>query len=162
MRRRMLLFALMALILALAMTACSSKTDAAAGAAQATEPEAVAGLVIDATTLTEAPTFVDWNQDGTAMQLIARKAEGQVRLAFNTCQSCGGSPYAWFEDLGDGNLQCQNCGLTFPLETVGTEKAAGCNPVTIADFIVEGDVVTIPAALLADNAARFANWKHFE
>ena len=97
------------------------------------------------------------------MQLIARKDDaGHVRLAFNTCQSCGGSPYAWFEDLGDGNLQCQNCGLTFPLDTVGTEKATGCNPVTITDFTVEGDTVTVPEALLKANVARFANWKKFD
>ena len=146
------------LLSALVLTACAGKADATPEAA-----EAAAGLTIDAATLTGEPTFIDWEQDGTAMQLIARKDDaGQVRLAFNTCQSCGGSPYAWFEDLGDGNLQCQNCGLTFPLDTVGTEKAQGCNPVTIADFTVEGDTVTVPEALLKANAERFANWKHFD
>ena len=140
------------LLSALLLAACASKAENAGGE----------GLVIDAAALTGEPTFIDWDQDGTAMQLIARKDDaGNARLAFNTCQSCGGSPYAWFEDLGDGNLQCQNCGLTFPLDTVGTEKAQGCNPVTITDFTVEGDTVTVPAALLAQNAARFANWKKF-
>ena len=124
---------------------------------------AAAGLSIDLSTLSASPTFVDWEQDGVAMQLIALlDADGNPRLAFNTCQSCGGSPYAWFEDLGNGALQCQNCGLTFPLDTVGTEKAQGCNPVTIADFTVEGDTVTVPEALLKANAERFANWKHFD
>lgn len=146
------------LLAAVLLAACQGQADAPAA-----EPAEAAGLTIDAGALTGAPTFIDWEQDGTAMQLIARKDDaGNVRLAFNTCQSCGGSPYAWFEDLGDGNLQCQNCGLTFPLETVGTEKAQGCNPVTIADFTVEGDTVTVPEALLKANAERFANWKKFD
>ena len=38
----------------------------------------------------------------------------------------------------------------------------GCNPVTITDFTVEGDVVTVPEAVLKANVARFANWKKFE
>lgn len=120
-------------------------------------------LNISAASLTQEPTFVDWTQDGTAMQLIARKDDtGAVRLAFNTCQSCGGSPYAWFEYLGNNTLQCQNCGLTFPLDTVGTTKAAGCNPVTITEFTVDGDTVTVPQSVLADNAQRFTNWKKIE
>lgn len=123
----------------------------------------ISTLTFSAAALTQEPAFVDWTQGGTAMQLIARKDEtGAVRLAFNTCQSCGGSPYAWFEYLGSNTLQCQNCGLTFPLDAVGTAKAAGCNPVTITEFTVLGDTVTVPQNVLADNAYRFANWKKFE
>lgn len=119
-----------------------------------------AALTFSSAELTQEPTFVDWTQNGTAMQLIARKDEaGTVRLAFNTCQSCGGSPYAWFEYIGDNTLQCQNCGLKFPLDTVGTTKAAGCNPVTIMDFSTDGDTVTVPQKVLAENAERFTNWK---
>lgn len=125
--------------------------------------ETESALAFSASALTREPTFVDWIQDGTAMQLIARKDEtGAVRLAFNTCQSCGGSPYAWFEYLGNNTLQCQNCGLTFPLDTVGTTRAAGCNPVTITEFTVDGDTVTVPQSVLADNVQRFTNWKKIE
>lgn len=71
-------------------------------------------LSIDAAALGAEPSFIDHTQDGVAMQLIAIKdADDTVRLALNTCQSCGGSPYAWFEYIGDDTLQCQNCGLTF-------------------------------------------------
>ena len=143
---------------ALLLAACGSRADS-----KTEQTASAAGLTIDAKVLTGEPTFIDVEQDGTAMQLIARKDDsGAVRLAFNTCQSCGGSPYAWFEDLGDGNLQCQNCGLTFPLDTVGTTKAAGCNPVTITGYTVEGDTVTVPEALLKTNVERFANWKKFD
>ena len=143
------------LLSALLLTACSGRADAPV-------EQAAADLTIDVKALTGDVTFIDWEQDGTAMQLIARKDDsGAVRLAFNTCQSCGGSPYAWFEDRGDGMLQCQNCGQTFPLDSVGTEKAMGCNPVTITDFTVEGDTVTVPEAVLKANVERFSNWKKF-
>ena len=142
---------------ALMLAGCAESTEKSTGA---NAGEAKTALTINAAALTREPIFVDWTQDGTAMQLIARKDEtGAVRLAFNTCQSCGGSPYAWFEYLGSDTLQCQNCGLTFPLDTVGITRAAGCNPVTITEFTVDGDTVTVPQSVLADNVQRFANWK---
>ena len=150
-----LLFLLLAVMM---LAGCAAQTENAA------ETNAkINTLTFSAVSLTQEPTFVDWNQDGTSMQLIARKDNsGAVRLAFNTCQSCGGSPYAWFEYLGNNTLQCQNCGLTFPLDTVGTTKAAGCNPVTITEFTVDGDTVTVPQSVLADNVQRFTNWKKIE
>lgn len=143
------------LLSALLLTACTAKSDAATE-----QNPAATGITIDTRALSGEPAFIDVKQDGTAMQLIARKDDaGNVRLAFNTCQSCSGSPYAWFENLGDGTLQCQNCGLTFPLDTVGVEAAQGCNPVTITDYTVDGDTVTVPESLLKANVKRFANWK---
>ena len=117
-------------------------------------------LNIDAAALSAEPSFIDHTQDGVAMQLIAiRDEDDTVRLALNTCQSCGGSPYAWFEYIGDDTLQCQNCGLTFNTATVGTPKAAGCNPVTVSDFTVEGDTVSVPGSVLASAKDLFKNWK---
>ena len=157
-KKWMILFFLVAAALALA--GCAAQSENAVDKSENAVPTT---LVFSAAELTQEPTFVDWTQDGTAMQLIARKDEtGAVRLAFNTCQSCGGSPYAWFEYLGNNTLQCQNCGLLFPLNTVGTTKAAGCNPVTITEFTVEGDTFTVPQSVLADNAQRFTNWKKIE
>ncbi|MBR1709875.1 MAG: DUF2318 domain-containing protein [Clostridia bacterium] len=135
----------------------TAQSEKAAEPETSAEPET---LSFSAADLTGEPTFVDWIQDGIAMQLIARKDDaGEVRLAFNTCQSCGGSPYAWFEYLGNNTLQCQNCGLTFPLDTVGITRAAGCNPGTITEFTVDGDTVTVPQSVLAENAQKFVNWK---
>ena len=149
---------LLLLMIALLLTACAAKSDAAME-----QNPAATGITIDAKMLTGEPSFIDVEQDGTAMQLIARMDDtGNVRLAFNTCQSCGGSPYAWFEDLGDGTLQCQNCGQIFPLDVVGTEAAQGCNPVTIANYTADGDTVTVSEAVLKANVERFANWKKFD
>ena len=151
------------LFLLLMTAALAGGSAAAEGTADAGNPGTAPGLAFSAAALTGEPSFVDWEQEGTAMQLIARKDDtGAVRLAFNTCQSCGGSPYAWFEYLGNGTLQCQNCGLVFPLDSVGTTRAAGCNPVTVTEFSVDGDTVTVPQSVLAENAKRFANWKKFE
>ena len=97
---------LIALICALVLTlaACGSKTPAATEAPATDTPAteapavetaakaetaeaAVEGLTIPLSGLTEEPLFVDWNQDGTAMQLIALVgAAGASQLAFNTCQ----------------------------------------------------------------------------
>ena len=140
-------------VIMMALSSCASKSEAAE-----VNPEA-AGLTFDASTLTGEPTFIDAESDGVAMQLIALKVGDEVRLAFNTCQSCQGSPWAWFEYLGNGRLQCQNCLQIFGLEVVGTKDAIGCCPITITDFVVEGDVVKVPASVLSDNAFRFKNWK---
>ena len=145
-------------LLATLMMVCSS--GGTEEAADINDGETNSGLTFSAAELTTEPTLVDWVQDGTTMQLIARKDEaGAVRLAFNTCQACGGSPYAWFEYLGNNTLQCQNCGLIFPLDSAGTTRTAGCNPVTITEFTVKGDTVNVPQSVLADNVKRFANWK---
>ena len=144
----------------LMLAGCAAQTESAPDAG--VKPE-INTLTFSAKALTREPTFLDWTQNGTAMQLIARKDEsGEVRLAFNTCQSCGGSPYAWFEYLGNDTLQCQNCGLSFALDTVGTTRASGCNPVTITEFTVDGDTVTVPQSVLADNVHRFTNWKKID
>ena len=118
-----------------------------------------AGLTVDITDLKEEPMFVDAEVDNIAMQLIALRMDDEVRLAFNTCQACQGSPWAWFEYLGDGVLQCQNCHQTFGMEIVGTEEAKGCCPITISDFDVDGNILTIPETVLTENAFRFKNWK---
>ena len=57
------------------------------------------------------------------MQIIALlDADGTPHLAYNTCQVCAGSPYAYFA-YQQGALVCQNCGNAFDLSSVG--QAAG-------------------------------------
>ena len=123
------------------------------------------GLTIDSSALTEEPSFIDWEEDGTAMQLLARKdADGKVYLAYNTCQSCNGSPYAYFVYLPEENaLQCQNCGLTFPVESINavTNKDS-CNPYPLSQYSEEGGVITISKAALSEGSKLFKGWKQFE
>lgn len=120
-------------------------------------------LVIETATLTNEPGFINWEEDGTPMQVIALKsADGSVRLAFNTCQSCKGSPWAWFEYLDNGKLQCQNCMQQFSLELVGTAESSGCSPITISDFSEGEGTVTISKNVLTEAVPWFENWKRTE
>lgn len=119
------------------------------------------GLEIRVDSLSAEPRFVDWTQDGVAMQLIAlRDAGGEIHLALNTCQVCAGSPFAYFE-YEDGLLVCQNCGNAFSLGAVG-QAGSGCNPLPMADWSEDGEVLRVSGEALARNAAAFKNWKVFQ
>ena len=135
---------------------------AASLSAAATEDADWQELKIPLELLSEEPTFLDYSGGTVPMQLIAVASGEDVRLAWNTCQSCGGSPYAWFEYIGNGELQCQNCGLTFPLSTVGTTAASGCNPVPITDYTVQNGKIVIPASAFERESVRFETWKVFD
>lgn len=133
---------------------------AGCGSVKQTEAAPSGDLEIAAGALTSEPSLIDWREGETPMQLIAlREESGEVRLAFNTCQSCNGSPWAWFEYLGDGSLQCQNCMLTFPLSSVGAEGVQGCSPIRVPAFTERDGKIIVSARVLAEAAPLFQNWK---
>ena len=144
----------MVLCLALTLSGCgASSTQSADGA-----PAASSGMSIPLSELTQEPKFYDWNENGTDMQLIALiDASGEVQLAYNTCQVCASSPYAYFE-LKNERLICQNCGNAFPYSAVG-KMSGGCNPMPVSDYAVSADTIDIQSDELAKNAKAFANWK---
>ena len=151
--------ALLLIALAAALSGCGS-SKAAEEAAAIEEAMKVDGLAIQVAELTAEPAFIDWQQDGIDMQLLAlRNDSGEVQLAYNTCQSCAGSPYAYFE-YDKGVLTCQNCGNRFGLDSVG-RVAGGCNPKPVGDYVEADGVVVIPTAELASVAPAFKNWKAF-
>ena len=101
-----------------------------------------------------------WADCGDACREIrdgAPYADGTPRLAYNTCQVCAGSPYAYFA-YQQGALVCQNCGNAFDLSSVG-QAAGGCNPLPVTDYQTDADTITSPAAALKQASAAFANWK---
>ena len=131
-----------------------------APATEAPATEAANGLAIPLANLSTQPLFIDWNQDGTAMQLIALvDAAGALQLAFNTCQVCAGSPYAYFE-YQNGVLVCQNCGNRFALSAVG-KVSGGCNPMPVTNYENDGAQLVVPEDVLAQAAPSFKNWKAF-
>ena len=158
-----------ALMTALLLTGCGAdKVDNDAQptqqpAAQSTEPADTQAAVqndwtIPLSELSAEPAFFDRTQDGVAMQLIALvDADGAVHAAYNTCQVCAGSPYAYF-DYENGKLVCQNCGNAFDVSSVGA-AAGGCNPMPAADYRVEGDMLVISETELERALPSFANWK---
>ncbi len=148
-------FLTLAVLAALALAALLS----ACGSGSSQSETASDELTIPLDSLSDQPSFIDWEQDGTPMQLIALLDGDQVRLAYNTCQSCAGSPYAYFE-YADGLLTCQNCGNQFGLDSVGA-VVGGCNPLPVGEASVEDGSVVIPASELKANASAFANWRKF-
>jgi uncharacterized membrane protein len=118
-------------------------------------------LLIPAGELTDTARFFSAIVDGTAMEIMAvRAADGSVRTAFNTCQVCNGSPFAYFVQKGD-TVECQNCGNAFPMDRVGV-TAGGCNPVPItSEYRAETDGgVSIPYETLASAKPLFKVWKN--
>ena len=93
----------------------------------ASQAEPSGDLTIALDSISETPSFIDGSIDGQPMQVIAvRDADGAVRLSYNTCQVCKGSPWAYFE-VQNGKLVCQNCGNAFDFSAIG-QNGYGCMP----------------------------------
>ena len=113
-------------------------------------------LVIEKTLLSEEPVFVNYDSDGTWIQLIAVIAsDGTYRLSLNTCQSCSPSPAAYFT-FQNGKMVCRNCGSAFTTDDVGS-SAMGCNPMNI-EYAEEEDRIVVDTALLDEYSVRFEKW----
>lgn len=173
-------FAAVGLVLAFAVTGCSSKDNGDSNGDNSTENSSInsgvenntaasdsqdikegESLVIPAGEVSETAKFYPVTVDGTRMEVTAVKAsDGTIRTAFNTCQVCNGSPKAYFVQSGN-TLQCQNCGNKFPMDSVEVE-ANGCNPVPIfdEDKTVTDESITVSYDKLQENTYRFSqNWK---
>ena len=148
-----------------AFTACGSTNTEEKSATSKEKDAAVAyvtpdvengTIAIDTDTLTEHPLYVNYDSNGTNIQMIAVKAsDGSARLSFNTCQACNPSPRAYFEEQ-DGKLVCQNCGNVFTMDSVG-EASGGCNPMNL-NYEIADDRLTVQTADLDNYADNFASW----
>lgn len=113
-------------------------------------------ISIDADTLTSKPVYINYDSNGTNIQLIAVEAsDGTPRLSLNTCQVCNPSPKAYFKEQ-DGRLVCQNCGNVFTTDSVG-ETSGGCNPMYI-DYKNTDGKLTVSVVDLDTYADQFASW----
>lgn len=156
-----------AAIVIAALSACGSSNTADSGnAKQDTEKKETAvyetpavengEIAIDTAALTSTPMYINYDANGTNIQLIAVKAsDGTARLSLNTCQVCNPSPKAYFKEQ-NGKLVCQNCGNTFTTDSVG-ETSGGCNPMYI-DYKNSDGKLTVSVADLDTYADRFASW----
>ena len=126
----------------------------------ASQAEPSGDLTIALNSISETPSFIDGSIDGQPMQVIAvRDADGTVRLSYNTCQVCQGSPWAYFE-LQNGQLVCQNCGNAFALSAVG-KGGYGCMPLMVPAYTLTETSVVIPHDTLVQVKDAFENWKVF-
>ncbi|HOM01867.1 MAG TPA: DUF2318 domain-containing protein [Acetivibrio sp.] len=118
-------------------------------------------LVIPKSEVTERVKFYPYNADGTKLEVLAvRASDGSIRTAFNTCQVCNGSPWAYFKQQGE-LLVCQNCKNSFKMDMVEQERG-GCNPVPITkdDKTDDGANIIISRDFLVQNKGLFPKtWK---
>lgn len=113
-------------------------------------------ISINADTLTSNPMYINYDSNGTNIQLIAVKgSDGTPRLSLNTCQVCNPSPRAYFKEQ-NGRLVCQNCGNVFTIDSVG-ETTGGCNPMYI-DYKNTDGKLTVTVADLDTYTDQFASW----
>ena len=131
-------------------------TENAAAASYITPAVENGQLAIDIGTLTEHPLYVNYDSNGTNIQMIAVNAsDGSARLSLNTCQTCNPSPKAYFKERS-GKLVCQNCGNVFKMDSVGG-TAGGCNPMNIQYTVADGKI-TVNTADLDSHAKLFSSW----
>ena len=146
-------------LLLAAFLALSFATAESANAARYinTVPDAQGNLVIDTAGITSQASFVNYAANGSVIQLIVvRASNGEIRTAFNTCQSCNPSPRAFFVQKGS-RFVCQNCGNAFATNQIGLQKG-GCNPAPVMQKQMDGNKLIIPANYLAQYAPNFKNW----
>lgn len=163
------IFTAISLALVLSFSACGNTSDE-----QATEEIAEAvtelnteaaaeqtDLVIPVDEITETAKFYPVTVDGTDMEVFAvRDSSGNIRTAFNTCQSCYTSGNGRYKVEGT-DLVCRNCGFHFTADQVGEGSNGGCSPWAISsdERTDTEETITISYELLASAKSLFANWK---
>ena len=154
------------------MTGCTSKTieeekdlDAPARLKEVTGKIVKANLddngniIINEKEITEEVVYISYEYEGVTIGLLAvRNSKGKVIVVVNTCQSCGGSPYAYFVQVGD-KIQCQNCGSLFAIDDLENLDNNGCNPIGIEDRINQDGKIIIGTEQLKTLKNKFENWK---
>lgn len=117
-------------------------------------------LTIPLSSVSETASFYPVTVDGTKMEVLAiRTAGGEIRTAFNTCESCYLSGRGYY--AADGKeLVCQNCGVRFTAEQVGLEGRGGCNPwpIPASERTETENSILISYNVLADAKEIFSNW----
>jgi len=135
----------------------NEKTDDAAIPSEAAPSQSAEAFLISTDLLrTDQVSFIR-PVSGSRIELLARLGDdGKVKAALGTCQSCNGSPMAYYTQVGD-LLRCNNCGQTFPLSVLDT-PGGGCHPIMIdAAVLTEtGDGLLVDTDLLGQYEPLFS------
>lgn len=116
-------------------------------------------IIITESDITDEVVYIGYEYEEVTLGLLAVKdSNGSVKVVINTCQSCGGSPYAYFVQVGD-KIQCQNCGSVFTIDELDNLTEDGCNPIAIEDKETKDGVITIGVEQLKELKSKFENWK---
>ena len=88
----------------------------------------VDSLTIPLASVTQTASFYPVNVDGTEVEVLAIRTEsGEIRTAFNTCQTCYDSGKGYYAAEGE-ELVCQNCGFRFTADRVGQQGTVDATP----------------------------------
>lgn len=116
-------------------------------------------IVIDKSEVNDEVRYYSYEYNGVTIGLLAvRDSSGDVKVVVNTCQSCQGSPYAYFVQVGD-SIQCQNCGSVFEIDKLDELETGGCNPIGIKEKQDDGEKITISHWEIESYKDKFENWK---
>ena len=116
-------------------------------------------ILIQEKDITNKVTYISYEYENVTIGLLAvRDSKGNVRVVVNTCQSCGGSLYAYFVQVGD-KIQCQNCRSKFAIDDLDHLDEDGCNPIGIKEMETKDGVVTIGTKQLNELKDKFENWE---
>ena len=123
------------------------------------EPDGEGNLVIYADRLSpDQVSFIRISED-SRIELLARLGDdGTVKAALGTCQSCNGSPNAYYVQI-EQYLRCNNCKLVFQLNILDS-PGGGCHPISIDSEVIlsqdESGIVIDRTALLEKYEYLFA------
>lgn len=116
-------------------------------------------IVIEEKDITDKVVYISYEYEGVTIGLLAvRNSEGKAIVVVNTCQSCGGSPYAYFVQVND-KIQCQSCGNMFAIDDLDNLSPDGCNPIGIEERTEEEGKIIIGTEQLKKLKNKFENWK---
>ena len=115
-------------------------------------------IVIDKNKITEEVSYYSYEYEGVTISLLAVKDENdKFHIVINTCGSCGGSPYAYFVQVGN-KMQCQNCGNTFLISELDNLVSDGCNPINIEKIDEQDDKFIVDHQEIEQYKDKFENW----
>lgn len=116
-------------------------------------------IIIDKSNITSEATYISYDVDTVTIGLLAvRDSNGNVKVVVNTCQSCGGSPHAYFVQIGN-KIQCQNCGNLFAIDELDNLEDDGCNPIAIEEKEEKEEIIIIGTKQFDDLKSKFENWQ---
>lgn len=116
-------------------------------------------IIIKENDITDKVVYISYEYEGVTIGLLAVKDSNEnVKVVINACQSCGGSPYAYFVQVGN-KIQCQNCGNMFDIDELDNLVEDGCNPIVIEDKQTKDEIITIGTKQVKELKDKFENWK---
>ena len=115
-------------------------------------------IIVKESDISENVIYISYEYEEITIGLLAvRDSKGEVKVVVNTCQSCGGAPYAYFVQVGN-KIQCQNCGSLFAIDDLDNLIDDGCNPIAIEDKKEADGIITIGTKQLKELKDKFENW----